>query len=103
VRDGSGHRLLAFREVLRFTSEVGGVRAVTPTATFAVDLTLDALEQRARAAFVRVSRRDLVNVDAIRRIDPAEDGAATLTLVDGAEVRVSRRRADDVKQLLGGR
>ena len=102
ARDGAGHRLLAFRDVLRFTTDVGGVVAISTQGTFSIDLTLDETERRAGAGFVRVSRGDLVNIDAVRRIDPAEDGAATLTLADGALVRVSRRRAADVRRVLGG-
>jgi two-component system, LytTR family, response regulator len=102
ARDGSGHRLLAFREVLRFTTVDGAVTALAASGRFGVDLTLDELERRSGGGYVRVSRGDLVNIEAIRRIDPAEDGAATLTLADGTQVRVSRRRAADVKQVLAG-
>jgi two-component system LytT family response regulator len=102
VRDGTGHRLLAFRDVFRFTTVSGAVVAISTQGTFSVDLTLDETERRAGNGFVRASRGDLVNIDAIRRIDPADDGAATLTLADGALVRVSRRRAADVRHALGG-
>lgn len=102
VRDRGGHRLLAFDALLRFTTEEGVVWAVANGARFITDYTLTELEQRTAGRFVRVSRGDLVNLDAVRRILAAGDGTGELELPDGSRVRVSRRRFADVRDALQG-
>lgn len=102
VRYAGGHRLAALADVLRFASEGGEVYAHTAGASYLCDYTLAELESRLARAFVRVSRGELVNRDHVERIQPAGDGAATLTLTDGSRVGVSRRRAADVKRALEG-
>jgi DNA-binding LytR/AlgR family response regulator len=100
VRDRSGHRLVALREILRFTTDAGGVWAVVGRDRFLTDYTLAELEERAAAAFVRVSRGDLVNLDGVRRIEGTGDGSGWLELADASRVRVSRRRWQDVRNQL---
>jgi DNA-binding LytR/AlgR family response regulator len=58
------------------------------------------LEIRTAGSFVRVSRSELVNLTHVHRIASNGDGSATLTLSDGTAVRVSRRRAADVRRAL---
>ena len=98
VRSGAGHRLLPVRDIAQFTADGGLARAVTAAATFLTDYTLTDLEARLASGFVRASRGDLVNIDWIDRIAGGGDGSATLTLKDGRAVRVSRRRAADVRR-----
>ena len=100
VRSGAGHRLLPVREIAQFTADEGLARALTPAATFLTDYTLADLEERLGAAFVRVSRGDLVNIDWIERIAGDGDGSATLTLRDKRPVHVSRRRAAAVRRAI---
>ena len=100
VRQGSGHRAVPIRDVIRFTAEEGLVFAVTSAGRPLTDYTLNELESRLGAAFIRISRADLVQIDRIDRIASNGDGSATLTLSDGASVHVSRRRAADVRQAL---
>lgn len=100
VRHGAGHRLLAVRDVLRFSAEEGLVRAHTNRDAPVADYTLAELEARFAADFIRVSRADLVSLTHIQRIVGNGDGSATLTLSDGSSVHVSRRRAADVKRAL---
>jgi DNA-binding LytR/AlgR family response regulator len=66
------------------------------------DYTLAELESRAGSAFVRVSRADLVRLDAVARVTRNGDGSATLGMSDGSVVHVSRRRAPEVWELLEG-
>ncbi|HEX6751857.1 MAG TPA: LytTR family DNA-binding domain-containing protein [Longimicrobium sp.] len=97
VREGRGHRLVAFDAITRFAADeglvyahlVGGEKRLT-------DYTLAELEERAGEAFVRASRGELVNAEAVERIVRNGDGSATLGLRGGASVHVSRRRAPDV-------
>jgi DNA-binding LytR/AlgR family response regulator len=102
VNDGAGHRLLAFREIIRFAAHEGLVFAHTRTARFSCDYTLNELEQRTGGSFVRASRAELVNVEQIQRIEGEGDGLAVLTLADGNQVHVSRRRVPDVRRALEG-
>ena len=100
VRDGSGRLLLPLREILRFTAEEGSVAALARGARWPTDYTLTELEDRIGSGFTRVSRSELVNVDHITRYEPLTDGSAELTLTDRTVVRVSRRRAPQVRRAL---
>lgn len=100
VREGRGHRLLPFRAILRFEAGDGLVVAHTKAGRALTDYTLQEIAARAGSRFVRTSRADLVNVEAIERITTNGDGSAMLTLADGTTVRVSRRRAAEVRERL---
>jgi DNA-binding LytR/AlgR family response regulator len=100
VRHGAGHRLMAVRDVIRFSAAEGLVHAHTASATAVLDYTLNELEERLAGGFVRVSRADLVSISHIGQIVSNGDGSATLRMADGTKVRVSRRRAADVKKML---
>jgi DNA-binding LytR/AlgR family response regulator len=100
VREGRGHRLVALDEVVRFSAEEGLSHAHLAGGKHLTDYTLAELEARAGAAFVRVSRADLVRVDAVARVTRNSDGSATLGMADGSVVHVSRRRAPEVWALL---
>jgi DNA-binding LytR/AlgR family response regulator len=97
VREGRGHRLVAFDAITRFSAEDGVVYAhLDGGERRLTDYTLAELEERAGAAFVRASRGELVNAEAVERIVRNGDGSATLGLRGGATVHVSRRRAPEV-------
>ena len=76
------------------------VSAVTPSGSYGTDYTLSELEGRLATVFIRTGRGELVNLERIDRIVSNGDGSATLTLTGGASVRVSRRRAADVRRAL---
>ncbi|HEU4556843.1 MAG TPA: response regulator [Longimicrobium sp.] len=97
VREGKGHRLVPFENITRFTADEGVVFAYLDGGEKRLtDYTLAELEERAGDAFVRASRGELVNAEAVERIVRNGDGSATLGLRGGATVHVSRRRAPDV-------
>jgi DNA-binding LytR/AlgR family response regulator len=100
VRHGAGHRAIPLREIAQFVADEGLVTAVTASARFLTDYSLNELEARLGDTFVRVSRGALVNLDRIDRVAGNADGSATLTLVDGCTVHVSRRRAAVVRRAL---
>ena len=100
VRDGSGRLLLPLREILRFSADEGSVSALARGARWPTDYTLTELEDRIGPGFARVSRSELVNTDHITRFEPLSDGSAELTLSDRTLVRVSRRRAPQVRRAL---
>ena len=97
VRRGAGHRLVPVNDIVRFAADDGVVYAHVEGLTPITDYTLAELETRLLALFVRVSRADLVNVAAVQAVSSHGDGSLALTLRDGAVVRVSRRRAAEVK------
>jgi DNA-binding LytR/AlgR family response regulator len=100
VREGRSHRLLSLRQILRFTAEEGLAYAHTRERRYLTDYTLQELEERTAGLFVRASRGDLIHLDAVERLAGAGDGSATLILTDGTEIRVSRRRAAEVRAAL---
>jgi DNA-binding LytR/AlgR family response regulator len=101
VREGKGHRLVAFEHITRFTADEGVVFAHLDGGDRRLtDYTLAELEERAGSVFVRASRGELVNAEAVERIVRNGDGSATLGLRGGATVHVSRRRAPDVWERL---
>jgi two-component system, LytTR family, response regulator len=100
VRHGAGHRLVPLREVSRFFAEEGLVYAQAGATRYATDYTLNELEARTAGQFVRANRAELASVDRVDRWTSNGDGSATLTLADGTVVRVSRRRAPEVKREL---
>ena len=102
VRHQSGHRLLPVAEIDRFVAADGVVHAVSGRTQHMVDDSLDALETRLSAAFVRTSRADLIAIDRVDRIVSNGDGSASLMLKDGSAWHVSRRRAAGVKASLEG-
>ena len=100
VRYRGGHLLAPLADIQRFSAADGVVYAHTPAGTRLTDYTLNELEIRTDGRFVRASRRELVNLAHVQRVVGRGDGSLTLVLSDGSSVRVSRRRAAAVKQLL---
>lgn len=100
VRHLNGHRLIAVRDIERFYATGNVVYAVAGVTEALVDNTLDELERRLHGVMVRLNRRDLVAIDRIDRIVADGDGAATVETRDGAQWRVSRRRAAGVREAL---
>src|SRR5262245_36420528 len=60
VNDGTGHRLIPYREVSRFVADEGRVVACSDSGRFFCDYTLNELETRTAGSFVRASRAELV-------------------------------------------
>jgi DNA-binding LytR/AlgR family response regulator len=100
VRQGTGHRAVPIRDVIRFVADDRVVYACTPTGRSMTDYTLNELETRLAGGFIRACRSDLVQIDRIDRLVSNGDGSSTITLTDGATVHVSRRRSADVRRSL---
>lgn len=102
VRDRSGHRLLALRDVLRCHAEDDVVHVYATSGRFTSEFTLAELAARSGGVLLRPSRADLVNADHVTRLTSNGDGSATLTLADGTTVHVTRRRAAEIRAALEG-
>ena len=100
VRERGGHRLLPFGDITLFTASEGVVYAQTAESEHLTDYTLKELEERTAGSFVRLNRSEMVNLEAIGRIESNGDGSATITLADGRDLRVARRRAAEVRAVL---
>ncbi len=100
VRERGGHRLVPYGDITLFTASEGVVYAQTAAAEYLTDYTLKELEERTAGSFVRLNRSEMVNIESIGRIESNGDGSATITLADGRELRVARRRAAEVRAAL---
>jgi two-component system LytT family response regulator len=96
VRDGRGHRLLQVELIHSFIARAGEVYTTTARKEYMVDYTLTEFESRFSPAFARASRADLVSMTHVEKFFSDPDGTARLTLSDGTEVRVSRRRTAEI-------
>ena len=63
---------------------------------------LNTLETRVDPAlFVRASRRYLINLRFVERIDPGADGGYTVSMRGSYSVTISRRRSRQLRETLG--
>ena len=91
----------AVREIARLESDGNTVLVHTPRGVHALRTTLEALESRLDpAAFARVHRSHLVNIDEIAEIHPWFHGDYKLLMRDGTEIGWSRRFAAKRPDLL---
>lgn len=91
---GGRSAFIPVSEVLRFQSDRNNVTIHARTGPASIRTTLDALEARLDPEqFARVHRSHIVNLDAVRQIDPWFHGDYKITLDDGTEIAWSRRFA----------
>lgn len=91
VKVGEAWVPLRLDRVWRLSSEDKYVRLHTDQGEHLVRQTLRALEERLDPArFVRVHRGDLVNLEAVSRLEPWTHGDGILVLKDGTTVVLSR-------------
>lgn len=102
VRERGGHRLVPYADIILFAASEGLVYARTADSEHLTDYTLKDLEERTVGSFVRINRSEMVNLEYVARIMSNGDGSATITLEDGCDLRVARRRAAVVRSLLQG-
>ncbi|WP_426753632.1 LytR/AlgR family response regulator transcription factor [Myxococcus sp. Y35] len=91
VKVGEAWVPLRLAEVWRLSSEDKYVRLYTDQGEHLVRQTLRALEERLDPTrFVRVHRGDIVNLDAVARLEPWTHGDGILVLKNGSSVVLSR-------------
>ena len=100
--DSNSVELIDTKKVLRFYSSSQKVYAQTPENTLTVRLRLYELEERLDSTlFVRISNSEIVNLQAIQKIDLSFSGTICITLSGGITTYVSRRYVSKIKKVLG--
>ena len=96
-------RVLSVDEIVRFESMDKGVIAIHDGQEHRCQQTLDELENALDPeVFMRAHRSHIVRIDAVHEVLPWFSGTYCLKLHDGTRIPIARRRASDVKKLLGG-
>ena len=102
IKDGDRCWFVAMEQIVLFESEGNYTRVYFDRNRPLLLRSLNQLEARLDPErFLRVSRRQIVNLDFVVDIAPAPAGGMVLTLKDELKVAMSRRRAAQFKQLNG--
>jgi two-component system LytT family response regulator len=97
--DGETAVLLRPAEIQRATVDGNYVRLHTPSATYIVREAMHVLESRLSSRqFARLNRSVLVNVDAIREIQPYFRGDFAVVLRDGSHVITGRTYRERIRR-----
>lgn len=99
IKDGDRCWLVALEQISLFESEGNYTRVYFDHNRPLLPRSLNQLEARLDPdRFMRVSRRQIVNMDFVVGIAPSPAGGMVLTLKDDLKVPMSRRRAAEFKQ-----
>ena len=99
IKDGERCWFVALSKIALFESEGNYTRVYFDDQRPLLLRSLNQLELKLdQAAFVRVSRRFIVNMQYVREIAPSASGTLLLTLEGGMTVEMSRRRAAEFRQ-----
>lgn len=99
---GGGKRLLSRASILYIRAHGTDAQVVCERGRYVVHARLGELEERWSAhGFVRVSRGFVVNLRHAVDARPRLNGTAVLTMADGTELAVARRRARQLWERLG--
>jgi len=103
VKSSSHYLVVGEARVLYFSSEGGLTKLIADSAQYWMDPTLNDLELRLdRSRFFRISRAALINLNAVEQVFPLPGGSGEVLLSNGSRLEVSRRRFNDLLQLLDG-
>ena len=92
VRDGDRCWFVRLSEVAVIESDGNDARLDVPGQPM-LARSLSYLEARLQPAFFRASRKHLVNLRLVERVEPGPGGGLVLILPGGKEVEMSRRAA----------
>jgi len=102
LKFGESARIVRLRDIHRFESVGNHAAVYTPHGRAFLLSSLSRIEQRVDPAyFVRVSRADILRLDAISRLEPDISQGMIARLHDGSEIKVSRRQAQLLKTQMG--
>lgn len=103
LKFGEAARIVRLAEIDRFESVGNHAAVYTPHGKSFLLSSLGRIEQRLDPnQFFRVSRSDILRLDAIRSLEPDVSGGLLARLGNGSEVEVSRRQAQLLRARLGG-
>jgi two-component system, LytTR family, response regulator len=103
VKNASHYLVVGESRVLYFASEDGLTKLIAANGQYWMDPTLNELELRLdRSRFFRISRAALINLNAVEQVFPLPGGSGEVLLSNGSRLEVSRRRFNDLLQLLDG-
>ena len=101
IRDGERCHFVKLEDIRLLEVDGNYVRLYFRDSHALLGRSLNYVEERLDPArFFRASRRQIVNLDFIARIDPWVGDGLLIKLTDGREVEVSRRQARELKQRL---
>ena len=102
IKDNGDSVPVTFSKILYFEAVDRYVFAYTSASVYKVRNTLYELEEMCRTrSFVRISKAQIVNVNAVRKISPDEGRKLRLLLANGETVIVSRGYVGDLKKTIG--
>lgn len=100
IKDGERCWFVALEQIMLFESEGNYTRVYFDAHQPLLLRSLNQLEAKLDpSAFMRVSRRQIVNLKYVTAVAPAPAGGLTLTLPGGLQVAMSRRRAVSFRHL----
>jgi two-component system, LytTR family, response regulator len=100
-RAGQEFFLLNASEIHAFQANGDVVRIIATNRSYEATQTLKVLEQRLKdSGFRRIHRNAMVNVDHVRKMSALSSQRWLITLSNGQEFIVSKRKARSVRQLL---
>jgi two-component system, LytTR family, response regulator len=103
VRHGAHYLVIGESRVVYFGTEGSLTRLVADNGQYWMDPSLNDLQQRLDPArFFRVSRRALVNLNAVTEVIPQAGSGGEVVLKNGERLEVSRRRFRELVEALGG-
>jgi two-component system LytT family response regulator len=103
VKNASHYLVVGEARVLYFASEDGLTKLIAAGGQYWMDPTLNELELRLdRSRFFRISRAALINLNAVEQVFPLPGGSGEVLLSNGSRLEVSRRRFNELLQLLDG-
>lgn len=102
IKDGERCWFVSMEQIMLFESEGNYTRVYFDQNRPLLLRSLSQLEARLDPEkFLRVSRRQIVNLDFVAKIAPSPAGGMVLTLKDDVKVPMSRRRAAQFRQVNG--
>lgn len=100
IKDGDRCWFVALGDIMLFESEGNYARVYFESNRPLMLRSLNQLEERLDAAqFFRANRRQIVNLNFVRKVTPTDLGGLTITMANELRIELSRRRAVEFKAL----
>jgi DNA-binding LytR/AlgR family response regulator len=101
ARNGAEYLILNTEEVLAFQAEGDLVWIITAKKRYLATQSLKVIQEKLQnTSFRRIHRKALVNIDHVRKMSTLSSQRWLITLSNGQEFIVSKRQAQNVRQIL---